>query len=88
MRSHNSTLLWMTILQSMLTVGGSKSERKPTGGHRRRGYVPTAADFEREAAAVYRREERAAKRYEMHRRCLANNEPLVPAEYRKERDYA
>jgi hypothetical protein len=88
MRSHNPMMLWMTILQSMLTGGGSKSERKPTGGHRRRNYVPTAADFERLAAASHRREQRAAKRYEMHRRCLANNDPLVPAEYRKERDYA
>ena len=47
--------------------------RKPTGGHRAKGYSVTQYDLDRIQAAAERRAVKAAKRHQDYQKCLANN---------------
>lgn len=65
----------LPFLLAMLQADTEKhaARIRPTGGHRRRGYIKTEADHIALAKAEARQYERAAKRYANYRRCLANN---------------
>jgi len=70
---YSSFMLWASV---MAGIGGHHRmnvETKPTGGHRRRGYIPDENDYGRLYMAQQRRERRALKRYGNQVECVANN---------------
>lgn len=65
----------LPFLLAMLQADTEKhaARIRPTGGHRRRGYIKTEADHLAMAKAEARQLDRAAKRHADYLRCLANN---------------
>lgn len=54
--------------------------KKPTGGHRAKGYTKTKADHQRLQAAADRRARRAEKRWINHLSSVANNPCITTIE--------
>ena len=70
---YSSFMLWASIMAGVGVRHQMNVETKPTGGHRRRGYIPDENDAYRIAFAKGRRERRALNRYGNKVECVANN---------------